>query len=227
MPMPVKKVTGPVTTNDLDLSDIAELAREIATSLGGWQPVIKEWGLTVDQYRVIAAHPFFVDMLRETLKIYDAPGNAAKRIEQKGHAIIEHALPTLGSRIADPREPLEKVAQMVKVIGDITGLSKREQQYAPQERISISIDLGADTKLTFDKGPAVQPLIEGQAAEPAVRQIGESAIALDQVLAQPKGKSTMVPLQALDCGDGVRPTLQALSEGEGVRPTLQPLPKGN
>lgn len=198
-------VTGPVTFEHFTMDNLAELAREIAGSVHGYPPVIERRKITLDQYKTIAQNQFFVDMLRQSVQEYQRIDSAQKRAKQKAAVAFEHAIPTMGARINDPREPLEKVAQMAKVLADVGGIGSRDQTAGPQERITISIDLGADTKLTFEKSktaavpditegarnpPEIPALSEGTDGVFALRSFGERQIETSPVRSVPQGTST-------------------------------------
>lgn len=205
-------VTGPVTPfSDFDIDDMAALARDVAGSLHGYKPVIARYKISEQEYARVAAEPFFQEMLRKALVDFHKIQSTQKRSAMKAAIVIEEAIPTLGARINDSREPLEKVAQMTKVLADIAGLNVKDAANAAQERITISIDLGADTRLVFDKARAGSgPASEEPIAIPEDRQRQIDAKA---IRTEPEGEGGVAPLSNFLQGPHEEFPLRPLSQG--------------
>lgn len=177
-------VTVTVTPEPLppewSLSDTFSLARDLAVDHTApmFKEILLRHDITEGHYATLQNNPIFKQMFLTMLKEWESVKNSPARLQLRALLGFEQGLPAMCARLSDDKEPLANVAQMAKVIADVAGASRPEQkQHAPGERITIQIDLGADTRLVFDKTPnqseKIQPLLEGAAEIPPLLPVAE------------------------------------------------------
>jgi hypothetical protein len=180
-------VTVPVTPplpDKFSIDDAYAIARDVATTLGTLTTVLRKHGLTPPQYKTLEREDFYQRALTAAREEWHSIKNTSQRATAKAAAIVEDSMLVLGSRIQNTQESLSNVAQMTKVVADIAGLGKQVVQNGPQERVTISIDFGADTKLVVEK------TIEAE----TISAKGEGETSRVTLPPQPKGESVPAPL---------------------------------
>lgn len=169
---PKLPVTVAVTPEPLpptwDDDDTFQLARELAVdhTHESQLRVLERHNITMAQFATLASNELFRRVFDQLWEEWNSIQSTEQRIRHRSRLAVEAALPELGARMLNNKEPLASVAQMAKVLTDIGALAKPDtSQTATAEKITISIDLGADNRLTFNKEKAVvtaeaTPLLE-------------------------------------------------------------------
>lgn len=173
-------VTAEPLPSDWTVNDSFDLARELAPdhSPAMFKQILIRNNLTEGQFATLQTQPVFRAALIGLVAEYNKIASTQKRIQLRTQLGYEAALPTLIDRISDPKEPLAAVAQMTKVIADVGALSKPEATPSAGEKITITLDFGADTRLTFEKTAGVLETLP---------DVGEGAIDVTPVQSLPKG----------------------------------------
>jgi len=154
-------VTVPaVVPRKFNIEQALSVARKVAMNMGKLDNVLEECDLTTAAYEWLSKDPFYIDALAKATEEWRDIKSTQQRVILKAAAIVEDSLLVAGARLSNKLEPLEKVAQLTKVYADIAGLGKQQVGNAPQERVTISIDFGADTKLLVEKTIESSPLEE-------------------------------------------------------------------
>ena len=154
-------VTVPaVVPRKFNIEQALSVARKVAMNMGKLDNVLEECDLTPAAYEWLSKDPFYIDALAKATEEWRDIKSTQQRVILKAAAIVEDSLLVAGARLSNKLEPLEKVAQLTKVYADIAGLGKQQVGNAPQERVTISIDFGADTKLLVEKTIEASPLEE-------------------------------------------------------------------
>lgn len=154
-------VTVPaVVPRKFNIEQALSVARKVAMNMGKLDNVLEECNLTTAAYEWLSKDPFYIDALAKATEEWRDIKSTQQRVILKAAAIVEDSLLVAGARLSNKLEPLEKVAQLTKVYADIAGLGKQQVGNAPQERVTISIDFGADTKLLVEKTIEASPLEE-------------------------------------------------------------------
>ena len=148
-PMPPKPAA--VIPVKFTVEDALSVARKVAMSMGPLETVLTELDITPEIYEQLSQDPFYIEALARANEEWHSIKSTHQRVILKTAAIIEDSLLVNGARLSNKLEPLEKVAQLTKVYSDIAGLGKQQQQNGPQERVTISIDFGADNRLVVEK----------------------------------------------------------------------------
>ena len=162
---PVAAANAPVTVpavvpRKFNIEQALSVARKVAMNMGKLDNVLEECDLTPAAYEWLSKDPFYIDALAKATEEWRDIKSTQQRVILKAAAIVEDSLLVAGARLSNKLEPLEKVAQLTKVYADIAGLGKQQVGNATQERVTISIDFGADTKLLVEKTIEASPLEE-------------------------------------------------------------------
>lgn len=144
--------TDLVTVSDnLSQTGLAKLAREVAMQIRELPDVLTSFGLTSTQYEQIKVIPFY----RRTLELLTVEWNSAlsgpERARLISAAILEEALPVLGARMCSTSENLNAAVETGKLFAKISGVGESKPVQGANERFVITINLGADQELRFEK----------------------------------------------------------------------------
>jgi hypothetical protein len=184
-------VTAPVTLPiDFDTDRMHDVARAVAMNMADdLTPILNEHDLTPEQYSFLAGMPIYQEALLKAQAEWREIKSTQQRVVIKAAHAIEASLLPIASRIQNKLEPLEKVAQMVKVLADITGFSKQNTNVAP-EKVTISIDFGAANRLVVEKTvdtSEIRELGEGQSPVITLQPVQEGPPAQPQIYHKPEG----------------------------------------
>lgn len=158
-PLPV---TVPVTTmaplpENFSIPGVVALARDLAMDMYDEPVLLKKHGVTPEQYATLKAVPYFQNIVRQLAEEWNAPKSATQRLAIQTAVGLEEVLPDVIARAKVRNEPLQGVAQLVKVLADIAGANQTagKQQAAPREQFKITINLGADTEVYAKTKPTI------------------------------------------------------------------------
>lgn len=148
----------------IDISKInhetmAALAREIAMDINELPIILKNNGVSAEQYEIIKVSPFFMKLLESYTQAWTASGNTPERLKLEGAAMLEQFYPTLFQRMMDKTQPLNHVVQAAQFVAKTSGLGEAKDTGPAGDRFSITINLGEDQKLVFDKSKNELPAI--------------------------------------------------------------------
>lgn len=154
-------VTAAVTPVPLpeyfDTPAMVQLARDLAIGMYDEAIILKRAGLTPGMYETLKQNPYFQKFVEQMAIDWNQPKNAQQRLALQAAVGLEKVLPTVIGRAEIKNEPLQAVAQLVKVLGDLAGANNQNKQAAaPSEKFTITINLGADTE-TYEK---TKPVVE-------------------------------------------------------------------
>lgn len=168
----------PAVRAPLDHHDYAKLALEIARNINELEVVLRRWDITPEHYEKIKVNAFFSRALQQYTIEWNSAENVKQRLKLEAGAILEDAYPVLAARMHKTGEDLGKIAELAKMFSKTAGLDEDKAPGAPGEKFSITINLGEDTKLQFEKD--VTPTTPGTTAAPVPpdrkRKAGRAAI---------------------------------------------------
>jgi hypothetical protein len=182
---------------DLRPSKLAALARDIAYDIMPWPALLAKHQITQDQYDFLSVNnEFFKSLLAGAIQEWQSIKSTEQRVRMQSLAAYEELLPQIAGRMGQTTEKLVDVVEGAKLLAKTGGLDAGPNgPRSGGEGFTISIDLGADTKLTI--GPA-------QAAEN-----GPAAASSGPILANPQGAREQSQVQGQLEGsrraDAVRP----------------------
>lgn len=136
-----------------DISELTllKLSREIAKDIHPIETILERFGISLELWNEITKLPRFVNFLQSEKEAWDGASNTPERVKIKSLSFIEELLPEMYERAHDPREPLSSKVELLKTIGRFGGVGASENGAAAGEKLSVTINLGADNQLTFEK----------------------------------------------------------------------------
>lgn len=161
-------ITQPTNTFVRDALYV-RLAREIAADILPLDKILANHGLDTDEWNIIRSSPHFQQLLTSEIEAWNSAGNTHERVKLKSAAMIEEVLPEVYARVHDKAENLNHKAELLKWLKDLSGMGVRNASVAGTgERLSITINLGADQKLQINRElspPSIEGVVESEAME--------------------------------------------------------------
>jgi len=131
---------------------LLRIAREIAIDLYDTETILKNNQIDRNQFEQIKRDPRFLRILEAEVAAWNAAGNTHERTKLKAAALMEEFLPEANARIHDPKEPLSAKTELVKTLTRIAGMGidNARVEGGGGEKFTVTINLGASEKLTFE-----------------------------------------------------------------------------
>ena len=149
----------PVNT-EFEEVQLLKLAREIAMDIAPLTQILASNGLTETDWELVQKNSRFRKYLTSASEEWNSALNTHERVRVKAAAMIEEWLPELYTRMHDKAEPLNHKIEAGKLARDLAGFTNKNIGVeGGGERVTISINLGADAQLKFEK----QLTIDGEA----------------------------------------------------------------
>jgi len=131
---------------------LVTLAREIAMDIVSLEAILERYKITSNQWTKIQENPRFIELLKSAITEWHSAINTEERIKIKSATLLESWLEEANSRLHDRTESLQAKAELAKFLGRLAHLGLPGAQAGEgAERFSVTINLGADAKLTFQK----------------------------------------------------------------------------
>jgi hypothetical protein len=145
------KVPATINTNE-DIG-LVKLAREIAINHFPIETILKTYQISDETWEEIQKNPRFQALLKQEIEDWHGALNTHERVKLKTAAMIEEYLPEGNVRLHDHNETLNSKVELLKLLARIAGmgLTNAEGAGGSGEKFSVTINLGADQKLTFEK----------------------------------------------------------------------------
>jgi hypothetical protein len=139
----------PTKINDVTL---VKLARELAMDIYSIEDILKAHQIELEQWENIQEMSRFQALLETESAQWNGALNTSERVKIKAAALIEEWLPEANERIHDKLETLTAKTDLAKLIRDLAGFSRGGMGIeGGGERFSVTINLGADAQLKFEK----------------------------------------------------------------------------
>jgi hypothetical protein len=162
--LPPLPVNLPVPQDGVALTPaiLAALAREVAIDFKELSEILKVFKLSLDDYEKISKIPFYANALKTAVVEWNSADSTHDRLRIEAAAILEDAFPGLSARMKNRDEAFPAAIEAGKLFAKIAGLGESNKAAAGSgEKFVIQIDLGADTKLRYEKDVTpVLPVIE-------------------------------------------------------------------
>lgn len=152
----------PAKESSYNDTTLMKLVREVAMDIQPLDVILASQSLTPAQWEEISKMPQFQKRLAAAVEEWQAAGNTADRIKVKSLAFVEESLPEFFARIHDPRENLNAKTEVLKTISKMAGVGGSADGGATGEKLSVTINLGADQTLKIEKDMRSK-IIEGNA----------------------------------------------------------------
>lgn len=130
---------------------LLKVVREIAADMRSLEDILLAHDVSEEQWSILQHEPRFRSALKSAVADWQSVGNTADRVKVKSLHFVEEALPELYSRAHDPKEPLSAKVELIKTVAKLAGIADRADTGGGGERMVVTINLGADHKLTFAK----------------------------------------------------------------------------
>lgn len=141
---------------------LAKLAREVAMNIRDLPVVLKDYGLTADDYNThIYPNPFYRRTLDNYIQEWNSAVSTQQRIKVEAAATLEDSLHHLGARMNKNDENLPAVVEAAKLFAKLAGVDGQAATGGGSaEKFSITINLGADTQLHYERDITPTPPID-------------------------------------------------------------------
>lgn len=116
------------------------------------EEILSVHGLTPADFEQMQRLPRFQSYLESEAAAWHGSLNTHERVKLKAAAMIEEWLPELNQRLHDRSENLNYKVEAGKLARDLAGFAKGGVGVESLgEKFSVTINLGNDSKLTFEK----------------------------------------------------------------------------
>lgn len=141
-----------VPSSVYDEMKLVKLAREIAMDIKELDEILKIHNVTHADFEKLKTNERFKSILTAEVIAWQGAINTNERVRVKAASMIEEWLPELYSRLNDRGEGLSSKIEGGKLLERLAGMgAAAAKNEAPTDRVSITINLGADKKLEFNK----------------------------------------------------------------------------
>lgn len=132
---------------DLDETAIAQLAREMVMAIRNHEKIFADFGINENDYYEIAKTDYYRRVKDHYTLEWNSALSAADRVKLISASYAEQALPIMGKRMIDPKEPMGVALDTFKQFCKNAGIGDpKVSDVAASEKFVITINLGADTK---------------------------------------------------------------------------------
>lgn len=146
-----KEITLPQLHGDLLM---VRLARSIAQDIVELEKILEVNNVSQEAWAIIEKHPRFQKYLQEAILDWNAAENAPERVKIKAAAAIEEWLPEGFQQMHNQDAPLLHRNDLAKLMAKLGGMDNGRVGVdggSGGERFHVTINLGADVKLNYDK----------------------------------------------------------------------------
>lgn len=135
--------------SDLNVVKLTALARDIAQDLRPVADILITHGLTQQQYEYLEqSNDLYRRILADQAELWQGIKGTRERVRAQAAAALEAQLPHIAARMGNAAEKLSEVVEAGKLLAKIADVDAPSGgSTAGGERYSITIDLGADTRV--------------------------------------------------------------------------------
>ncbi len=132
---------------------VAYIAREIAMDMYELPQILEFANVTSEEFSRIESMPRFKQMLENEVATWGSSLNVNERVKVKAQYLVEDWLKTAARDVHDTREPLSSRVQVTRLVTQLAGMGTNGMgvEGGSGERFSVTINLGSDQKLKFEK----------------------------------------------------------------------------
>lgn len=142
--------------------NMLKLCRELAAALHPVETILNRYQITPEQYASLQTVPRFRALLQQESEAWESARNTHERVKLKSAAAIEEWIPELYARLHDRSENLTAKVEGGKLLAKIAEMGLTNASVAGGDRLSVTINLGADRQIKIEKQA---PVIEGELAD--------------------------------------------------------------
>jgi hypothetical protein len=132
---------------------LVQLTREIAMDISDLESILKRYEIPQERFEAIQQNPRFIHLMQEAVTAWHSALNTEQRVKFKSASMLEMWLEEAHTRLHDKSESLAAKTELAKFIGRLAGMGLTGAGFSGEsgEKFSITINLGADAKLQFEK----------------------------------------------------------------------------
>lgn len=135
--------------------------RELVMDVHELDAILERNGVSSHDFQRWQKTPRFQELLQGELAAWQSAANTGERVKIKAAAMIEEWLPEAFAQMHNDKHPLLHRNDLSKLVASLGGMGKGQVEAASGgERFSVTINLGADQKLNFQKD-VTSKVIEG------------------------------------------------------------------
>jgi hypothetical protein len=132
-------------------SVLLKLAREIAMDIREIADILATYELDDAMWQEIQGNWTFKQYLRGAIEEWNSATNTQERVKMKALSMVEEALPEFYTRMHDKGESLQHKTEVFKTITKLAGLERTANDPGTGERLTVTINLGADQQLKIER----------------------------------------------------------------------------
>lgn len=125
------------------------LAREVAANIYPVEKILAALKISDEEFERIKAQPRFQKLLEQMVLEWESVTNTMERTKVKAGAMVEDWLPEAHTMMHDRTQGLAARTELAKLVTRLAGIGEKDISANGVERVSVTINLGADTKLNF------------------------------------------------------------------------------
>lgn len=134
---------------------VVRLAQEVAMHIREVPEILEAYRLTQAEFELIEKLELYQRAHEQFLIEWTSAKSTPERLRIEAAASLEAAMPTLAARLQDRSEDLLKAVEVAKLFAKISGTDTNQHAGGnPADKFSITINLGEDVKLKFEKDVA-------------------------------------------------------------------------
>lgn len=149
---------------------LVKLAREIAMDIGDLQTILKNHSITAKQWETIQTNHRFVELLGSAIEEWEGALNTHGRVKIKAASMIELWLEEANKLLHERGETLSVKIELAKFLARLAEMGLTNAKYegaGAGDRFSVTINLGADSQLKFEKQVTAKVIDVTPTLEPA------------------------------------------------------------
>lgn len=128
-----------------------KIARELGSNMRELDDVLATHEISHAQFDELQKNVRFQKLLRGFVEEWNKVSNTPERVKLKALSFVEEALPEYYARAHDAKEPLSAKVELLKTVAKLGGIGGEVNAALAGEKMTITINLGADAQLQFDK----------------------------------------------------------------------------
>lgn len=132
---------------------LIQIVREIAINHHSIESILKRYGVSDIEWKKIRESKRFTQLLESETVIWQSATNTHERTKLKAASLIEEWLPEANKLMHNPEETLPARVELGKLVARIAGMGLNSSSISDNtgEKFSITINLGADKNIKFEK----------------------------------------------------------------------------
>ena len=135
----------------LEPGKLIQLANDLAKRYKDTELVLRDYGINEHEYYELEQNEFFKKALANAVLEWNRPMNSEQRCRMDAMALTEKVLPEIAKGALDEKQPLNARTDAARLLAKVAGVGEKERAESDSDRVVITINLGADEKLKFDK----------------------------------------------------------------------------